>query len=314
MTNFNQHFNPSEILSLYTTFRFDDQLCEFSNKFILKNPNQIKKQLNSHQKSSNPSVTLLWTESVDDKIAAILKDISDLEKRAKVFIIGRYNHQEPKNSYRLRETYPDLDIRFTTAHSSKGREADYVIVIGLKCKGYAFPSQIEDDPLLDLVLSRKEMTSNAEERRLFYVAITRARKHVYLIASKKNPSSFAREIETGDYKIDIEGISEGNITCPECKTGVILSRAGRHGIFFSCSNFPYCQYKPNLCPQCKRGFLHKQDRNQFAEYYVCSNSDGSFKATKCPWCQSGSLVERSGRYSKFYGCSNYPSCKFTRSL
>ena len=96
--------------------------------------------MNSHQKSSNPSVTLLWTESVDDKITAILKDISDLEKRAKVFIIGRYNHQEPKNSYRLRETYPDLDIRFTTAHSSKGREADYVIVIGLKCKGYTFPS------------------------------------------------------------------------------------------------------------------------------------------------------------------------------
>jgi len=314
MTNFNQHFNPSERLNLYTTFRFDDQLCEFSNKFILKNPDQIKKHLNSHQKSSNPSVTLVWKESVDDKITAILKGISDLEKRAKVFIIGRYNHQEPINFYQLRESYPDLDIRFTTAHSSKGREADYVIVIGLTCRGYAFPSQIEDDPILDLVLSIKEMTSNAEERRLFYVAITRARKNVYLIASKKNPSSFVREIETGDYKIDIEGISEGNVACPECKTGVIISREGRHGMFFSCSNYPYCQYKPNLCSQCKRGFLHKQDRNQFAEYYVCSNSDGSFKATKCPLCQNGYLVERSGRYSKFYGCSNYPTCKYTRSL
>lgn len=204
MTDFDQHFIPSERMSLCTTFRFDDQLCEFSNKFILKNPNQIKKHLNSYQKSSNPSVTLVWKESVDDKIAAILKVISDLEKRAEVFIIGRYNYQEPKNFYQLIEAYPNLDVRFTTAHSSKGREADYVIVIGLICSGYAFPSQIEDDPILELVLSRKEMVSNAEERRLFYVAITRARRHVYLIASKKYPSSFAREIETGDYEIDIE--------------------------------------------------------------------------------------------------------------
>lgn len=314
MTDFDQHFNPSERLSLCTTFRFDDQLCEFSNKFILKNPNQIKKRLNSRQKSSDPSVTLVWKESGDDKISAILKDISDLKKRAKVFIIGRYNHQEPKNFFQFRETYPNLDIRFTTAHSSKGREADYVIVIGLTCRGYAFPSQIEDDPILDLVLSRKEAASNAEERRLFYVAVTRARKHVYLIASKKNPSSFAREIEKGDYKIAIEGISEGNVACPECKTGVILARKGRHDIFFSCSNYPYCRYKPNLCLQCRRGFLHKQERNQFAEYYVCSNPECSFEATKCPWCQNGYLVERSGRYSKFYGCSNYPTCEYTRSV
>ncbi len=314
MTDFDQHFNPSERLSLCTTFRFDDQLCEFSNKFILKNPNQIEKLLNSNRKSTNPSVTLIWKDPVDDKISAILEEISNSEKRAKVFIIGRYNHQEPTNIHQLRELYPNLNIRFTTAHSSKGREVDYIIVIGLTCKGYAFPSQIEDDPILEIVLSRKEMVSNAEERRLFYVAVTRARKHVYLIANEKNPSSFAREIETGDYEIDIEGISEGNVTCPECKTGVILSREGRHGMFFSCNNFPYCQYKPNLCSQCKRGFLHKQDGNQFAEYYDCSNSECSFKTDKCPWCQNGYLVERSGRYSKFYGCSNYPTCKYTRSF
>lgn len=314
MTDFNRYFNPSERLGLCTTFRCDDQLCEFSNKFILKNPNQIKKLLNSHRKSCNPSVTLVWKELVDDKITAILKEISDLEKRAIVFIIGRYNHQEPKNLDQLRETYPNLDIRFTTAHSSKGREADYVIVIGLTCRGYAFPSQIEDDPILDLVLSKKATTSNAEERRLFYVAVTRAKKHVYLVASKKNPSSFAREIETGDYNVAIEGISERKVACPECETGVILPRNGRLGLFFSCSNYPYCRYKPNLCPQCRRGFLHKQDKNQFAEHYVCSNPECSFKATKCPWCQNGYLVERSGRYSKFYGCSNYPTCKYTRSI
>jgi DNA helicase-4 len=314
MTNFDQYFNPSESPSLRTTFRFDDQLCEFSNKFILKNPNQIKKNLNSHKKSSNTAVTLVWKESTNDQIMEILNDISASEKRATVFIIGRYNHQKPENLHQLRRTHPNLDIRFTTAHSSKGREADYVIVIGLTRKGYSFPSQIEDDPILDIVLSRKEMMSNAEERRLFYVAITRARKHVYLIASKKNPSSFTREIEKGDYNVSIEGISDGNVKCPECKTGVILSREGRNGRFFSCSNYPYCHYKPDLCPQCRKGFLHKHDVNQFAEYYTCSNSACSFKATKCPWCKDGYLVERSGRYSKFYGCSNYPTCKYTRSL
>jgi len=206
MTDFSRHFDPSERLNLSKTFRFDNKLCDFSSKFILKNPNQIKKQLTSHAESADPSVTLLWSEKTEDTISEVLKRIeSSEEERAQVFIIGRYNHQRPTNLSQLQKRYVKLNTDYITAHSSKGKETDYVIVIGLTSQGYAFPSQIEDDPLLDLVLTKKELIRNAEERRLFYVAVTRAKKHVYLIASKKNPSTFAREIESGNYEVIIEG-------------------------------------------------------------------------------------------------------------
>jgi len=205
MTDFDNHFYPSERLELGRTFRFDSNLCDFSSKFILKNPNQIKKHLTSNTRTASPSVTLLWSEKTEDTILEVLQRIeSSEERKATVFIIGRYNHERPPNLSQLRKQHTKLAINYLTAHSSKGKEADYVIVIGLTSGGYAFPSQIEDDPLLDLVLTKKEPTPNAEERRLFYVAVTRAKKHVYLIANIKNPSTFAREITTGGYEIAVE--------------------------------------------------------------------------------------------------------------
>jgi len=206
MTDFDRYFDPSERLDLDKTFRFDNKLCDFSTKFILKNPNQIKKRLTSDKESVDPSVTLLWNETDEDTISEILTRIdSSEEKKAQVFIIGRYNHQKPSNLPQLRKKYPKLNINYTTAHSSKGKQSDYVIVIGLTSQGYAFPSQIEDDPVLDLVLAKKEQILNAEERRLFYVAVSRAKKHVYLVASRNNPSTFACEIEKGEYEVTIEG-------------------------------------------------------------------------------------------------------------
>jgi len=314
MTDFNYHFAPSERLDLDTTFRFDNKLCDFSSKFILKNPNQIKKQLTSHIESADPAVTLLWSEIIEDTILEILNQIESSEKKgAHVFIIGRYNHQQPTNLRQLQEKFPKLNISYITAHSSKGKQSDYVIIIGLTSQGYAFPSQIEDDPLLDIVLAKKELVPNAEERRLFYVAVTRAKKHVFLIANKENPSTFASEVESGGYDVIIEGRrGEADVLCPDCKTGVIVPRHGKFGNFYSCSNYPYCEYKPRMCPKCGKGFLFQSDR--FAGYYICSNATCSFKRRKCPRCKDGYLIVRSGRHSKFLGCSNYPACRYTRSI
>jgi len=318
MTDFEDHFEPSESLILDKTFRFDNKLCDFSTKFILKNPNQIKKQLTSYVESADPPVTLLWTETDEDAcMHTVLKRIeSSEEEGAHVFVIGRYNHQEPANLSQLREKFPKLRIEYSTVHSSKGKEADYVIVIGLTSQRFAFPSQIQDDPVLDLVLAKKEQIPNAEERRLFYVAVTRAKKHVYLIADKNDPSTFVCEIESSDYEVIVEGSrGDGTVLCPKCKTGVIVLRQGEYGKFHSCNNYPYCEYKPHVCPQCGVGFLHENpDPDEFAMYYICSNRSCSFKGTRCPHCEDGYLVLRRGRYSKFFGCSNYPACRYTRSI
>jgi len=311
MTDFSSHFDPSEMLELDTTFRFDDRLCDFSSKFILRNPNQIRKKLNSFKKSRKPAVTLLWSDNVEEAVLEALGRIRSSEKgKTRVLVIGRYNHQQPTSLARFQKEFPELNVEYVTAHSSKGRESDYVIVIGLTSEGYAFPSQIEDDPVLDVVLAKKEHVPNAEERRLFYVAVTRARKHVYLVASKAQPSAFTLEVSNGEYDVEVEGRKEEpDTTCPSCGAGLIVRRRGRNGEFYSCSNYPYCEYKPRICPECGKGFLRKS--NTSAGLVTCSRQSCSFKRKKCPRCEDGYLILRNGKYSQFYGCSNYPACKYT---
>jgi DNA helicase-4 len=310
MTDFDGYFYPSERMTLDKTFRFDDKLCEFSSKFILKNPNQIEKHLTTDTRSISPSVSLVWSDYEEDSISEILSVIDNSESdKAEVFIIGRYNRQRPSRLYEFQRKYPKLDVKYKTAHGSKGTEADYVIVVGLSSKGYAFPSQFVDDPVLELVLAKREVILNAEERRLFYVAVTRARKHVYLVVDMAYPSPFALEVENEDYDIIVRGSrSAFDVKCPECKTGVLTLRRGDFGEFYSCSNYPYCSYKPHMCPRCGEGIIVESGAN-----YMCSKAECGWTAPKCPECEDGYLVLREG-YSKFYGCSNYPNCEYTRRL
>jgi DNA helicase-4 len=309
MTDFDEYFYPSELLSLNRTFRFDDRLCEFSSKFVQKNPNQIKKKMSTEKRADSSAVTLYWSDSNEDPTETILSDLNDQEESASVFIIGRYNHLKPDRLPSWKKAFHNLKIEYVTAHSSKGTEVDYVIVIGLTSLGYSFPSQIVDDPILELVLAKKERVSNAEERRLFYVALTRARKHVYLVASERAPSSFAVEVATGGYEVMVDGQrGVGYGTCPKCITGVILLRQGEYSEFYSCSNFPYCSYRPRKCPRCGIGILVPD-----STHYVCTDDKCTFQAKRCPRCEDGFLVERRG-YSAFLGCINYPECDYTEPL
>jgi len=308
MSKFNEYFNPSETMSLDKTFRFNNMLCDVSTKFILQNPNQIQKTLSTHIESTEPAVTLYWTDNEINEIRPILDNIFEA-RHCTVFILGRYNHQRPENLRDLQRTYPELEIEYYTVHSSKGKQADYVIIIGLTSEKYSFPSQIEDDPVLNLVLSNKESIPNAEERRLFYVALTRAKKHVYLLANRKSPSSFALELEKKDYIVEIVGESpRAGIKCPQCKTGLIISKWSQNGRFYACNNYPYCEYVAKKCPSCGKGFLYKMG----SEYH-CSDESCKYIVRICPSCRDGYLVQRSGR-TKFLGCSNFPDCRYTESL
>ena len=51
----------------------------------------------------------------------------------------------------LAREHPNLRLAYMTVHGSKGLQADYVIVLGLGSGEYGFPSEIADDPLLELV-------------------------------------------------------------------------------------------------------------------------------------------------------------------
>lgn len=125
-------------------------------------------------------------------------------------------------------------------HKSKGITRDIVIVLNMNSDMMGMPATRESDPILDAMLSKEDNFPFAEERRLFYVAITRAREATYLIANRKNPSSFIFEIS--DHIKETYGR-----LCPKCHTGELIRRRGKHGDFLYCSNYAYgCNYLKKL--------------------------------------------------------------------
>ncbi len=192
-----------------------------------------------------------------------------------------------------------------TVHASKGKEADYVIVFGLDKGAHGFPSEKATHPLLELLLPQAEAFAHAEERRLFYVALTRARHHVYLVTNGLNPSPFIRELVDGDYAVSIDeftgpGFQEqiAEIPCPACITGWMVPRDSQHSSFFGCNQYPLCNHTERACQWCGGG-LKIQGR-----FRVCENRRCDFVEPICPRCQ-GAMVLRKGPHGQFWGCSHY---------
>lgn len=108
--------------------------------------------------------------------------------------------------------------------------------------------------LLQAFLLLEEIFSHSEERRLFYVALTRAKKSVYLIGDPSYPSPFFTELVGGEY--DIKKVNVGKEykrLCPACKSGRMLDKEGPKGLFFGCEHFPLCTYTANVCKVCRLG-------------------------------------------------------------
>ncbi len=130
-------------------------------------------------------------------------------------------------------------------HASKGLEADYIVVPGMVTGTYGFPSTIADDPVLDVAMPAPESFAHAEERRLFYVALTRARRQVTLISPPQRMSPFVVElIADGLVTVtDAEGVL---VEVCSCGRGTMVRRKGKFGAFLGCSTFPACTNTRNL--------------------------------------------------------------------
>ena len=314
MRDFGDHFGAFERVDLATTFRCADRIATVATDFVLRNPDQIRKTVNTTRKADRPAVfvglpgeqELSLLKEALDRIEA---DARQYEGTSEVLLLGRYRHLRPRNLDAMPKQYPGLRFNWMTVHRSKGLEADYAVVLGLCSGKHGFPAEIADDPLLDLVLATPEAHPNAEERRLLYVAVTRARRQVFLLADGGPPSAFVTELIDDGYDIEVFGRPpEGDVPCPRCGGGRLERRenARNGGVFYGCSNFPLCEHTAHACPRCGNGLPVKT-----GEAYVCHDCGGSIEA--CPVCD-GWLNARMGRYGRFLGCSNFPVCDYTRNL
>lgn len=223
---FEQYFGFTELCKIETTYRFHQPLIDRSSEFIVKNSEQKVKTIKTP--IGDQYRTYLSFEKCDSDDNGVVRKVEELVAKIpnsqSILLLGRYNYDAMSVGFDGKIDMKDSKIRvkiggrelpFLSVHSAKGLEADNVILINCNQGAYGFPSLIEDDPILDFVLSKKETYPFAEERRLFYVAMTRARMHMYVLYDQDKPSPFV-----GEFMLKVE---RGSYLCPKCLEGKIIA-------------------------------------------------------------------------------------------
>lgn len=258
MTGFREWIGHGQVLKLEQTFRCPQALCDVSSRFISRNPAQIAKAVRSAAPEMGPVLQAFQMnrrEEVQDGVRQYLAKLHQQllsgavpqgrNGRVTVFILGRYRADRGAVPSDWKTAFGStMDVEFLTAHRSKGREADYVILPGMINR--SFPSLRADDPVLSLAMPDGDTYPLSEERRLFYVALTRARRSVAMFTLRGKHSPFLDEL-VKDGAVEVTAISGAAIhdeRCPVCKLGVFVERNGPHGAFRSCSSYPLCHNKP----------------------------------------------------------------------
>lgn len=197
-TAFQQNFGEGDRCNLDTTYRFNSRIGEVANQFIQQNPHQLTKPLNSLMTGDKKAVTLLDENQLDlllDKLSGFVKT----EER--ILVLARYHHLKPASLEKAATRWPKLQLDFMTIHASKGQQADYVIVVGLHEGNDGFPAPARESIMEEALLPPVEDFPDAEERRLLYVALTRARHRVWLLFNKEIPSCFVDELKRLDVPV-----------------------------------------------------------------------------------------------------------------
>ena len=206
-TKFKNNVKYCEILKIEKTYRNSQELINIAGDFIQKNKNQIKKELISNKTLENPITILKYKKNNFNK--ELIKTIDYIIKKygeeKNILILGRYKFDIKKidnsniiknNNSLIYKISPKTNIDFLTVHSSKGLGYDNVILINADNKKFGFPSKIKTKSLFKPLLTTDETIKYAEERRLFYVALTRTKNEIIILTRKHNKSKFVKEIES----------------------------------------------------------------------------------------------------------------------
>lgn len=300
--HFRNYFADAKINYITSTHRNSAELQAIIEPFIKANPEQYQKTIKSDKHQNHPVRIIYHDNGKAEAFTKALQGIAKIDSSAEVLVLGRNRHDADaliRKDIQIvdyetieHKDFPNLKISYKTVHGSKGLESNFVILISGEDSKNGFPNRMEDDVMLNLVLGKNSSFEFAEERRLFYVALTRTRSIVYILSDRNNPSTFVKEIEQRCSVLNPELKQRKTVAnlCPYCKSGQLIIRKNltNGDRFFGCSNYPYCNYSIN-------------------DMRAVENN------LRCPDC-GDFLVKRVGPYGKFMGCHNYPRCTYRFDL
>ena len=318
-THFKEAFGYGLELSITKTYRNAQEVIDIAGGFIQKNTSQIKKALVSPKHIQNPVVIETYTEEVDRKqyegkggkyfligktVETVIKHILQDNPQSSILLLGRYGFDaynlgrssdfvyDEKTGNLYSNTFKDKPIEFMTVHRAKGLGYDNVIIINARNEVYGFPSQVQEDPVLKYVVKDDHSIEYAEERRLFYVALTRTKNRVYIVVPKEHPSEFVTELLNdyhssikvhGDLVLDETTDTQAVKKCPICGYPLQLRYKKAYGLkLWICSN------EPEMC-----------------DFMTNNLKGGELPIMKCDKCRDGYMIVKEGKGLPFLGCTNY---------
>lgn len=321
-TKFRDVFGYGQELKITRTYRNAQEVIDIAGGFIQKNDTQLKKALVSPKHIEDPVIIESYTEEVDRSqtkgkggkyyligktVEQIVAKILENNPKSSILLLGRYGFDayhlsrsadfqyDEKTGGVFLKNMPGVKLEFMTVHRAKGLGFDNVIIINARNELYGFPSQIHEDPVLKYVVKDDYSIEYAEERRLFYVALTRTKNRVYIVAPEQHPSTFVTEL-IADYKhVKVNGkISNEDDTtpadfkrCPICGYPLQLRYKPHYGLkLWMCSN------EPEIC-----------------DFMTNDLRGGELSIIKCDKCQDGYLIVKEGKGEPFLGCTNYKADK-----
>jgi DNA helicase-4 len=256
-------WGPTRMFQITTTRRFRQSLIDASGAFVMQDKSLYVKHLHNPSDKKDYSLKALGGATQEERFDAIIEQLRKLPKTASVLMLGRYKsdlnlllRNDRDGLFQIDEhtgdivflEKPKMDIEFMTAHKSKGLQRDFVFL--LCCSGglKGFPSAIPEEPLLGLLLPEVERMPHAEERRLFYVAMTRCRKKLFFVVDQSRPSRFMYELHDRICPNIFRGVKLPP-QCPNCGEALRLRHAGSDPSrkFYGCTGFPNCRFTQ----QCK---------------------------------------------------------------
>ena len=200
--NFKKFFKDASIYKIETTYRNSQELIKIAGDFVMKNKFQIKKNLKSNKHLNKP-IKIIYYKNFIESFIKIIEEIY-IKYKEKILILGRNNNDinmiinsnyfYKENNRIIYKNNKEIYMYFMTVHKSKGLEEKNIILINVNNNILGFPNKIKDDKMLRLVNPSHEKIEFAEERRLFYVAITRTENYCYIMCKKNNESIFVKEL------------------------------------------------------------------------------------------------------------------------